>query len=135
MHAHVVSTNAGNSKNTLSHPSTVIGAYAAQGRVVSGHLTALKVAAELATARGAMKASLLAVSGAFHTDLMQPARAALEQALAQVQRLPCLGDYIDTGFAVTRAPKKTFRAPETKVYSKIQHSFYRCLAVPTRQLL
>lgn len=37
---------------------------------------------KLATAAGAMKCTMLAVSGAFHTPLMQPAR----EALVQVQR-------------------------------------------------
>ena len=37
--------------------------------------------AKLATAAGAMKAVQLAVSGAFHTPLMQPAREALVEVL------------------------------------------------------
>jgi [acyl-carrier-protein] S-malonyltransferase len=37
-----------------------------------------------ATAKGALKAVAVAVSGAFHTSLMQPAREALEAVLASV---------------------------------------------------
>jgi hypothetical protein len=48
-----------------------------QGRVVSGHTAALDVVQEAAVKKGALKAARLAVSGAFHTPLMQPARDAL----------------------------------------------------------
>lgn len=44
------------------------------GRVVSGHKDALAEVQALATAAGAIKCAPLAVSGAFHTPLMQPAR-------------------------------------------------------------
>ena len=54
-----------------------------QGRVVSGHTAALDVVQEAAVKKGALKAARLAVSGAFHTPLMQPAR----DALVKVQ--PC----------------------------------------------
>ncbi len=56
-----------------------------QGRVVSGHRDALEVAQRGATARGALKAVPVAVSGAFHTPLMAPARAALAAALDAVE--------------------------------------------------
>ena len=48
-----------------------------QGRVVSGHKAALEIAMAEAMKKGAVKAAPLAVSGAFHTSLMQPARDAL----------------------------------------------------------
>jgi hypothetical protein len=57
---------------------------AAQGRVISGHVEALEAAEKLALQRGALKATRLAVSGAFHTRLMEPARRALEEVLGQV---------------------------------------------------
>ena len=50
-----------------------------QGRVISGHKAALEMAMAEATKKGALKAVPLAVSGAFHTKLMQPARDALLQ--------------------------------------------------------
>ena len=50
---------------------------------MSGHTAALKLVSEAATAAGALKASMLAVAGAFHTDLMMPA----SQALTKVR--PC----------------------------------------------
>ena len=52
-----------------------------QGRVISGHKTALEMAMAEATKRGALKAVPLAVSGAFHTSMMQPAREALLQVI------------------------------------------------------
>ncbi len=52
--------------------------------VVSGHKTACSKVAELATAGGAMKTIPLAVAGAFHTPIMQPAVERLTAALASV---------------------------------------------------
>jgi|SRR6056297_820591 len=48
---------------------------------VSGHLSALQRLVPAATEMGAMRVIPLAVAGAFHTSLMQPAVAALEEAL------------------------------------------------------
>ena len=56
--------------------------------VVSGDNVACEKAAELADQMGAMKAVPLPVAGAFHTELMQPAVAALTEALAGVQMRP-----------------------------------------------
>ena len=52
--------------------------------VVSGSKAACQRVAELAVAAGAMKAIPLAVAGAFHTPIMQPAVEKLTQALAGV---------------------------------------------------
>jgi [acyl-carrier-protein] S-malonyltransferase len=52
---------------------------------VSGHLAALDRVEQLAVAAGAMRAVRLAVAGAFHTSLMQPAVARLETALQSVE--------------------------------------------------
>ena len=52
--------------------------------VVSGHKAACERVAELAVKAGAMKAIPLAVAGAFHTPLMQPAVERLEKVLAGV---------------------------------------------------
>ncbi|GLC48733.1 hypothetical protein PLESTB_000131000 [Pleodorina starrii] len=68
-----------------------------QGRVVSGHTDLLDQLKAKATAAGAIKATMLQVSGAFHTSLMEPAREELLQALSQV----------------------TFRAPRIPVYSNV----------------
>ena len=72
------------------------------GRVLSGHVACLDAAAAAATAAGALKASRLAVSGAFHTPLMAPARAALEAALARatfcVPRVPVLSNVTGAPF-------------------------------------
>lgn len=56
-----------------------------QGRVVSGHIKALDHLAQLATSKGALKAQKVAVSGAFHTPLMQSASDNLEKALSTVK--------------------------------------------------
>jgi [acyl-carrier-protein] S-malonyltransferase len=53
--------------------------------VVSGHKAACAKVAELATAAGAMKTIPLAVAGAFHTPIMQPAVEKLSAALAGVK--------------------------------------------------
>ena len=53
--------------------------------VVSGHKAACAKVAELATAAGAMKTIPLAVAGAFHTPIMQPAVEKLSAVLAGVK--------------------------------------------------
>ena len=52
--------------------------------VVSGHKAACERVTEAANAAGAMKVIPLAVAGAFHTQLMQPAVERLRKALADV---------------------------------------------------
>ncbi len=56
--------------------------------VVSGHKGACELAADLAVKAGAMKAIPLAVAGAFHTPIMQPAVERLAAALAGVPMQP-----------------------------------------------
>jgi len=53
--------------------------------VVSGAASAIARAIELAKAAGAKRAILLPVSAPFHCSLMEPAAAAMEQALALVE--------------------------------------------------
>lgn len=53
--------------------------------VVSGETSAVDRAMELATAAGAKRAVRLSVSGAFHSPLMEPARAGLAAALEDVR--------------------------------------------------
>ena len=55
--------------------------------VLSGHTAACERAAVLAEASGAMKVIPLAVAGAFHTALMQPAVERLSAALTEVDLL------------------------------------------------
>jgi len=50
--------------------------------VISGDLAALDRAQEIAAGRGLRKAIRLPVAGAFHSPLMEPARARLEEAIA-----------------------------------------------------
>jgi [acyl-carrier-protein] S-malonyltransferase len=56
--------------------------------VVSGHKTACERIAKLAEQAGAMKTIPLAVAGAFHTPLMQPAVERLSAALQRVAMRP-----------------------------------------------
>lgn len=64
--------------------------------VVSGHKGACERVADLAVKAGAMKAIPLAVAGAFHTPLMQPAVERLRSALAGVRlnapRIPVISN-------------------------------------------
>jgi [acyl-carrier-protein] S-malonyltransferase len=53
--------------------------------VISGHHAAVEWASQLLLARGAKKAVNLPVSAPFHCDLMAPAVAPMEKALAQVE--------------------------------------------------
>lgn len=68
-----------------------------QGRVVSGHKTALEEVQKLATNKGALKAQAVAVSGAFHSPLMKSAYDALKEVLTTV----------------------TIKAPRIPVYSNV----------------
>ncbi len=56
--------------------------------VVSGHQGSCEQAAAMAEAHGAMRALPLAVAGAFHTPIMEPARERLEKALQAVTIRP-----------------------------------------------
>jgi len=64
--------------------------------VISGEQAALSVAMELAKARGAKRVIPLAVSGAFHSPVMQPAAAGLAQAIEHTEvhdaSIPIIGN-------------------------------------------
>jgi len=70
---------------TLAHPGlgqVAIANYNAPGQIViSGEQKALALASELAKSQGAKRVIPLAVSGAFHSPVMQPAAAGLAQAV------------------------------------------------------
>jgi len=72
--------------NKSSHPGlgkVAIANYNAPGQIViSGEQRALSRAGELAKARGAKRVIPLAVSAAFHSPVMEPAAAAMPQAIA-----------------------------------------------------
>ncbi|HEX4206199.1 MAG TPA: ACP S-malonyltransferase [Ktedonobacteraceae bacterium] len=69
------------------HPGrgrVVVANYNAPGQIViSGEQHALQIASELAKARGAKRVIPLAVSGAFHSPVMQPATSGLAQSISQ----------------------------------------------------
>src|SRR3546814_6865253 len=56
--------------------------------VIAGHKAAVERACELAKAEGAKRALVLAVSAPFHSSLLKPAAAVLEQALAGIELAP-----------------------------------------------
>ncbi len=55
---------------------------------ISGHQASCQRAIAMAPQRGALRAVPLAVAGAFHTPLMEPAKDQLRQALAETQIRP-----------------------------------------------
>lgn len=71
---------------------------------VSGHSAAIDRLEPLAVEAGAMKVVRLSVAGAFHTSLMQPAVAALEQAL---QEMPITDTRIPVYSNVDAAPHQS----------------------------
>jgi [acyl-carrier-protein] S-malonyltransferase len=83
-----------------SHPGqglVTIANFNAPGQIViSGDQEALSMAMELAKARGAKRVIPLAVSGAFHSPVMQPAAAGLAQAINNTQvydaNIPIIGN-------------------------------------------
>lgn len=85
---------------TSTHPGegqVAIANYNAPGQIViSGEMKALNLAMELAKARGAKKVMPLAVSGAFHSPVMQPAATGLAQAIAATPvhdaQIPLIGN-------------------------------------------
>jgi [acyl-carrier-protein] S-malonyltransferase len=68
-----------------THPGmgkVIVANFNAPGQIViSGEQRALEIAMELAKARGAKRVIPLAVSGAFHSPVMQPAASTLAQAI------------------------------------------------------
>ncbi|MFA5491311.1 MAG: ACP S-malonyltransferase, partial [Candidimonas sp.] len=52
--------------------------------VIAGHAAAIERACELAKARGAKRALVLAVSAPFHSSLLQPAASVLKEALSAI---------------------------------------------------
>src|SRR3546814_11159144 len=55
--------------------------------VIAGHKAAVERACELAKDEGAKRALVLAVSAPFHSSLLKPAAAVLEQALAGSEQI------------------------------------------------
>lgn len=88
------------SQGTGAHPGegqVAIANYNAPGQIViSGEVQALERAMHLARERGAKKVMPLAVSGAFHSPVMQPAAEGLAQVIAATvvtaARVPLIGN-------------------------------------------
>ncbi len=87
-------------QKTGTHPGegqVAIANYNAPGQIViSGELKALDLAMKMARERGAKKVMPLAVSGAFHSPVMQPAAEGLARAIAATTvndaRIPLIGN-------------------------------------------
>jgi len=94
-----------------SHPGlghVVVANYNAPGQIViSGEQHALALAAESAKAHGAKRVMPLAVSGAFHSPVMQPAACGLAQVLAAVDlrttSIPIIGNIDGTPLTAVEA--------------------------------
>jgi [acyl-carrier-protein] S-malonyltransferase len=89
---------------SISHPGqgqVTIANFNAPGQIViSGDQRALSMAMEMAKARGAKRVIPLAVSGAFHSPVMQPAAAGLAQAIKNTDvsdaAIPIIGNIYAT---------------------------------------
>lgn len=82
--------------------------YNAPGQIViSGEAEALAIASELARARGAKRIIPLAVSGAFHSPVMQPAALGLAQSITQAEihdaAIPIIGNITATPLTTAQA--------------------------------
>ena len=94
-----------------THPGqgrVVVANYNAPGQIViSGEARALDLASELARARGAKRVIPLAVSGAFHSPVMQPAALGLAQFIAQTEihtaTIPIIGNITATPLTTEQA--------------------------------
>ncbi len=75
--------------------------------VISGHETAVALACEQLKEKGAKRALILPVSGAFHSPLMEPARIKLERAIEQTEiREPRCPVYQNVDAKPHRDPKE-----------------------------
>lgn len=62
--------------------------------VISGHASRVELAADLAMNQGAKRAIMLKVSGAFHSELMEPAKEKLKLVLADMEIREPVIDFI-----------------------------------------
>ncbi|MFH1878730.1 MAG: ACP S-malonyltransferase [Candidatus Omnitrophota bacterium] len=75
--------------------------------VISGHSDKVELAADLAKSQGAKKVIVLKVSGAFHSELMGPAKDKLRKVLDSIEIKPPVIDFISNIDAeVTRDPQR-----------------------------
>lgn len=89
--------------------------------VISGHTAAVKRAVELATASGAKRAVVLAVSAPFHCELMMPAQKRLE------------GDLRNTSFSALRVPLvNNADADATQDGNEAREGLIRQVCLPVR---
>jgi len=88
--------------------------------VLSGTAEGVKKAMALATAAGARRALELNVSGAFHSPLMNAARATFSQALAEAEIIaPAIPVYCNVTAAPTVDPAKIRRLLEEQLVSPV----------------
>ena len=77
--------------------------------VISGDLTAVEMAIELAKNNGVKRAVLLPVSAPFHCRLMEPARIVMEEALNKIEFKTPLVPIISNVTALPQTDPKTLR--------------------------
>jgi [acyl-carrier-protein] S-malonyltransferase len=106
---------------TAEHPDEVCAVANLNGpgqTVLAGHRTAIDRAVELAKARGARKATILAVSAPFHSPLMKPAREGMAELLATTEMRDPLVPVISNVDAV---PVTTGAAARDALIRQIDH--------------
>ena len=109
--AALASSEAERKTGEIAHPGTgrvIVANYNAPGQIViSGEQQALNKAMALAKERGAKRVIPLAVSGAFHSPVMQPAASGLAQLLATMPihaaQIPVVGNIQATPLSDTEA--------------------------------
>ncbi|MGB2662328.1 MAG: ACP S-malonyltransferase, partial [Candidatus Omnitrophota bacterium] len=75
--------------------------------VISGSASRVELASDLAKTQGAKRAVMLKVSGAFHSELMEPAKEKLKEVLDGMEvREPAIDFISNIDAEVTRNPEK-----------------------------
>jgi len=74
--------------------------------VISGHATKVELASDLAVSQGAERAIVLKVGGAFHSELMEPAKEKLKAVLNKIEvNAPCIDFISNIDAEITRDPE------------------------------
>ncbi|MEA3490160.1 MAG: ACP S-malonyltransferase [Candidatus Omnitrophota bacterium] len=75
--------------------------------VISGHAARVELAADLAKDQGAKRVMMLKVSGAFHSELMEPAKEKLQKILEEIEiKEPAIDFISNIDAEITKDPGK-----------------------------